>query len=141
MLFSPFFPARSGFPGTILLIIASAILLRLQYENGIMLVPKAARSFLFIVGVIYFITTSCVAIRHAYDLNAHMNEIIEEAKQLQASSSEKILIVKQFEEGNRVTDLLSGYHVSSFGLSEDMNNWCNAPFARYYSIKGIKASK
>lgn len=141
MLFSPFFPARSGFPGTILLIIASAVLLRLQNENGIVLVSKAAKNFLLIVGVIYFITTTCVAIQYSYTLNLQMKEIVEEAKQLQANSSDKVLIVKPFKESNGLTELLSGCHVSSFGLSEDMNDWRNVPFARYYSIKGIKASK
>ena len=141
MLFSPFFPARSGFPGTILLIIASALLLRLQNETGFVLVSKSAKNFLLLVGVIYFVTTTCVAIQHSYALNSHMKEIVNEAKQLQASSSEDVLIVKPFKESNRFTSLLSGYHVSSFGLTENMNDWRNIPFARYYSIKGIKASK
>ena len=141
MLFSPFFPARSGFPGTILLIIASAILLRLQNEKGIVLVPKPARVFLFTVGVIYFVTTSCVSIRHSYDIDLQMKEILNQASQLKASSSNEVLIVKPIKESNKLTDMLSGYHISSFGLSDDVNNWCNVAFARFYSIKGIKESK
>ena len=141
MMLSPFFPARSGFHGTILLIIACAILLRLQNEKEVVLVPKPARGFLFIVGVIYFITTSCVSIRHSYYIDLEMKEIINQARQLRASSSNEVLIVKPLKESDKLTDMLSGFHISSFGLSDDMNNWCNVAFARYYSIKGIKLSK
>ena len=141
MLLSPFFPARSGFPGTILLTIASAILLRVQNETGVVLVPKPARAFLFVVGVLYFVTTSYVAIQHSYNTNLYMNEIIVQARQHKESSSKEILIVKPFKESGQRTDMLSGFHISSFGLSEDINDWRNVAFARYYSVKGIKESK
>lgn len=141
MLFSPFFPPRSGFPGTILLIIASAILLRLQNEIAIVLIPKAAKSFLFVVGIFYFLITSYVTIQHSYGIYLQMNAMIDEARKLQASSSKEVLVVKPIKESDQLTDLLSGYHLSSFGLSDDMNDWRNVSFARYYSITGIKKSK
>ena len=52
-----------------------------------------------------------------------------------------ILIVEPFEHSGRLKDLLSGYHLSYFALSDDMNDWRNVSFARYYSIKGIKVLK
>ena len=141
MLFSPFYPARSGFPGTILLIIASAILLRIQNEGEVVLMPPLAKKFLFGVGVAYFIITTFITIQHSYSVNLQMNAIIDEAKQLQTSSSKEVLIVKPFTESGTLKDLLSGYHLSYFGLSDDMNDWRNVSFARYYSIKGIKVSE
>lgn len=141
MLFSPFFPARSGFPGTILLIIASAILLRIQNENGVVLVPRPAKKFLCSIAVVYLFMTSYVTIQHSYYINLQMNEIIKEARQFQAGTSKEVLIVKPFKDSDQLTDLLSGYHLSYFGLSDDVNDWRNVSFARYYSIKGIKVSE
>ena len=141
MLFSPFFPARSGFPGTVLLIISSAILLRIQNEYGVVLVPRLLKKFLFTVGVIYFIMTTYVTLQHSYKVHLWMNEIINEARQLQTNSSNEVLVIKPFKEPDRLADLLSGYHLSNFSLSDDMNDWRNVSFARYYSIKGIKISQ
>ena len=141
MLVSPFFPVRSGFPGTVLLIIASAILLRIQNEDRVVLMSLLAKKVLSCVGIAYFIMTAYITIHHSYDVTLQMNTIINEAQKLQADSSKETLIVKPLPETDGLTDLLSGFHFSNFSISEDVNDWRNVSFARYYSIRGIKVSE
>ena len=38
-------------------------------------------------------------------------------------------------------EMLSGFHIPGFELSEDENNWVNVAFSRYYGIKGIRMVK
>ena len=141
MLLSPYFPVRSGFPGTVLLIIASAIIHRIQNDNGVVLMSPLVKKVLSCFGVAYFIMTAYVSIHHSYNVNTQMNKIINEARRLQASYSKEVLIIKPLPETDLLTDLLSGYHFSNFYISEDVNDWRNVSFARYYSIKGIKVSE
>lgn len=138
MLFSPFFPPRSGFPGTIMLVIAATVLIRLQQECGIALISNDVRKFLYSIGILYFIMSASISIQYFYETKLQMTSIINMAKQVKQSSADQILIVKPFKDSGALKDLLSGYHLSYFDLSEDENDWGNVAFARYYGIKGIR---
>ena len=141
MLLSPFFPPRSGFPGTVQLIIAASILLRVQRTGGIVLISVTARKFLTGIGILYFIMTVAVTLSYAYETSSQMNAIINSAKQTQLSSKGSVLAVESVKGSDAVKDFLSGFHLSYYDFSEDENDWGNVAFARYYGIKGIRKMK
>lgn len=138
MLASPSFPLRSGFPGTIQLIIAANILLHIQRENNIIQINAIARKFLVSVGSLYFLMTSLITFQHSYSIYTQMENMISEAKRMQANSADTILTVERFKDSGPLPNLLSGLHLSYFDLSEDINDWGNVAFARYYGIKGVR---
>lgn len=135
MIFSPGFPPRSGFPGTVCLAIATGILLRIQNEYGIMLIQNKAKKFLIYMSLIYFGMTTVVAFSHYYGLHNYTENIIASAKQLE--TKEVVLNVSPLEDPSLAEHVMSGYHVAGLGISEDVNEWKNVAFARYYGIKGI----
>ncbi len=141
MLLSPFFPPRSSFPGTVQLIIAVSILLRIQRTGGIVLLPVMTRKFLTGVGIFYFIMTATVTISYAYETSSQVNAIIDLAQQAQLTSRNRVLPAKPIKESGMVRDFLSGFHLSYYDFSEDENDWGNVAFARYYGIKGIRKMK
>ena len=141
MLFSPFFPPRSSFPGTVQLIIATGILLRMQKENNITLIPDQTRKFLFYVGCLFFILTASVTFQFDYENKLQTDAIIDLARQSRMSSANELLIVRPFKEPDDIQYLLSGYHLSYSDLLEDQDNWVNVSFARYYGIKGVRMAK
>lgn len=141
MLLSPFFPPRSSFPGTVQLIIAVSVLLRMQKTNGIVLIPIKGQRFLAGVGILYFIMTASVTLSYAYETSSQMNAIIDLAKQVQETSKNSILAVKPIKKSSTIKDFLSGFHLSYYDFSEDENDWGNVAFARYYGIKGIRKIK
>ena len=141
MLLSPSFAPRNGFPGTVQLIIATGILLRIQNENSVILIPEKARKFIFYAGILFFMITSSVTIHYSCEIKGQMDALIAKAEQTRATSAETILTVKPFKDSGALKDILSGYHLSYFDLSEDLNDWGNVAFARYYGIKGIRMVK
>ena len=142
MILSPGFPARSGFPGTIQLVIAAGILLRIQEENRVELIQDNAKKFLFCIGLLYFVMTTGVTAYNVHIHKMHMEEIITSAKQLASSENHKpVLEVKPFKKLQKWEELASGFHIPGYELSEDENNWINVAFARYYGIKGIRMIK
>ena len=138
MLLLPSFAPRNGFPGTIQLIIAAGILLRIQNENNLILIPGKARKFMFYAGILFFIITSSVTIQYSCEMKEQMDALIAKAEQAHTNSAETILTVKPFKDSGALKDILSGFHLSYFDLSEDVNDWGNVAFARYYGIKGIR---
>ena len=142
MIFSPGFPARSGFFGTVQLIIAAGILLRVQKYYGIQLIEKNAKKFLFCVGILYFVMTSTITIYNNYLQKIHMKEIIVAAQQMaREQDNNYILTVKPFKQLQKWEEMASGFHVPGFELTEEENNWINVAFSRYYGIKGIRMEK
>lgn len=140
MLFSPIYPPRSSFPGTVLLIIAAGILLRIQKEFGIILMQENARKFLFCVGIVYFAMTSTVTLYHFYNFHAYIQDFNAFVLQHKDSGGD-IISVKPLPNSERKAEIMSGYHIPGFELSEDENSWINVAFARYYGIKGIRVLK
>ncbi len=138
MVLSPSFAPRNGFPGTVQLIIATGILLRVQNENSVILIPDKARKFMFYAGILFFIITSSVTFQYSCEMKEQMDALIVKAEQAHATSADTILTVKPFKDSGVLKDLMSGYHLSYFDLSDDVNDWGNVAFARYYGIKGIR---
>lgn len=139
MVFSPGFPPRSGFPGTVFLIIATGILLRLQNEYGILLIQEKAKKFLICISILYFSMTTFVALNHYYEKYMYFEEIIMLTKHMKTKDS--ILEVKPEKLMSLEEYIMSAYHVTGFEISEDENEWKNVAFARYYGIKGIRLKK
>lgn len=139
MLFSPFFPARSGFFGTILLIISAGILLRIKDEFKIEIITNRVKNFFLCIGAIYFAMTVAVSLKGFYQINLHMHEIKDSAQYFRLEKNlKKILIVNNFNRSSKLEDMMSGFHIPNYELSEDESDWKNVAFARYYGIKGIR---
>ena len=141
MFFSPFFPPRSAFAGTIFIIIASGVLINIQSHYKIQLVNEGAKRFLSNVAIFYFIMTSTVTFYHTQKINTQMQELITTTKKAANAGGQDILITRPFDETKRIFALMSGFHIPGFELSKDENNWANVAFARYYGIKGIRMVK
>ena len=139
MVFSPGFPPRSGFPGTVFLAIASGILLRVQNEYGIILIQEKAKRFLIYMSIVYFGMTVTVALNHYYEMYLYTENIVASAKKVENKG--RILEVEPEKELSLETHVMSAYHVAGLGISEDVNEWKNVAFARYYGIKGICMKK
>ncbi len=138
MFFSPFFPPRSAFAGTIFLIVASGILANIQVHYKIGLIQDSAKKFLSYLAVIYFIMTSTVTLYHTQLINGQMLALIAEAKDAGNKKSQEILIVEPFRETKKIEALMSGFHIPGFELSDNENHWTNVAFSQYYGIKGIR---
>lgn len=138
MILSPSFPLRSGFPGTVQLVLVTAILMRFQTEYGIELIKLEARKFLLGAGSLYFIMTASITIQHSYNIKMQMDNLISTVKQVQKISADTSLTVRPFKGSGLLKDILSGYHLTYFRLADDENSWGNVAFARYYDIKGIR---
>lgn len=138
MVLLPSFSPRNGFPGTVQLIIAAGILLRVQNEDGVILIPDNARKFMLYAGILFFIITSSVTIQYSCEMKEQMDALITKAEQIHTSFADEILTVKPFKDSGALKDLLSGYHLSYFELSDNVSDWGNVAFARYYGIKGVR---
>ena len=136
MIVSPSFPPRSGFPGTVCLIIASGILLRLQNEYGVVLILAKAKKFLLCMSLVYFCMTCFVSINHYYVLRTYNDNVIAYVKQVKSKDS--VVDIMPFREISLKEHIMSGYHITAMGISDDENDWKNISFARYYGIKGIR---
>ena len=141
MLFSTGFPPRSGFFGTIQLIIAAGVLLRGQKEQNLTLIRDNAKKFLTSVACIYFIMTSFNTACHFYNVHLQMNGLLNYVKQEKLNGNNNVLCVQSFTNGGKVNERLSGFHLLGYELSADENDWMNTAFARYYEIKGIRMVK
>ena len=139
MLFSPGFPPRSGFPGTVCLVIAAGILMRVQNEYTIILIQENAKKFLVYMSVLYFAMTTFVAFTHYYEKYEYVEDIITSAKHMKTKDT--VLEIKPEKELTLKEHIMSAYHISSLGLADDENEWKNVSFARYYGIKGIRVKK
>ncbi len=138
MLLSPEFPTRSGFPGTVPLVIAAGILLRIQNENQIELIQFGAKKILVTLSVLYFMVSASVTIYNFYEKQLHVHKILVAVDQLKQLSQKQILCVRPFRIVSFGENLISGLHISNYTLDEDESNWKNVAFARYYGIKGIR---
>ena len=141
MFFSPGFPPRSGFSGTVYLIIAAGLLLRTQKVYGIELVLPNAKKFLFYVGSFYFVMTSMATLYAFCGIHESMQNLVDSAKQFSKKSPQKILQLEPLKEIDQNIDMMSGFHIPGFELEKDENSWINVAFARYYGIKGVRMVK
>ena len=135
MILSPRFPPRSGFFGTILLIIASGALLRMQKEFGIVLMQDIVKKFLSCIGIVYFVMTSVITFRHYYITHSQMQDFLTS---LPHPPSNIIINIKPFRKASSLEERMSGFHILYYNLSQDEKNPSNTAFARYYKLKGIR---
>ena len=140
MFFSPLFPLRSSFPGTVQLIIAATILLRMQDDYVIEIIKKKARNFLCVVGVFYTAVTILVTVYGFYYYHVQVEELLSFV-QNSKEAKENILTVNALEPVDEILENASGFHIPSFEMLEDENFWSNVAFSRYYGIKGIRMVK
>lgn len=138
MLFSPEFPTRSGFPGTIPLVIATGILLRIQKENHIELIQYGAKRIMVTLGALFFLMSASVTVYNFYEKHIHVQKILIAAKQLKESSQKQVLCVQPFRAVTFEENLASGLHIPNYDLDEDEFSWKNVAFARYNGIRGIR---
>ena len=139
MIFSPGLPLRSGFPGTVCLIIASGVLLRLQNEYGVIILSAKAKKFLLCMSLLYFLMTCFVSVNNYLMLHTYNDYVIAFVKQTKTKDS--VVDIIPFREISLKEHVMSGYHITDMGISDDENDWKNIAFARYYGIKGIRAVK
>ena len=137
MIFSPRFPPRSGFFGTILLIIASGILLRIQKEHDIVLLRDNVNQFLSCVGIIFFVMTSVITFHHYYITYGQMQVFLVALKN-EPPGTGTVLSIPPFRKAGISEERLSGFHLMYYNLSADEHNPSNTAFARYYKIRGIR---
>lgn len=140
MLFSPNFPPRSVFPGTVLLIIAACILLRIQEEYLVTLIKKSAKKLLLVAGTIYFFITSAATFYGSYYNYHQINNLISFVKSSDYAKKSNIE-VDSLPPIDDIVYKASCFHIMTVEMSEDANDWRNVAFSRYYGIKGIRMIK
>ena len=67
--------------------------------------------------------------------------LLDETERFSVETPDKVLQVKPLKEMDRHMELMTGFHIPGFELTEDENNWINVAFARYYGIKGVRMIK
>lgn len=137
MLFSPNFPPRSAFPGTVQLVIAASVLLRVQEEYGISLMKNNAKKFLCIIGTVYFLLSTMAALYGFYDYHVQVQNLLAFVK-CSKPAKEEIVTVPSIVPVNETIVNMSGLHILFYKMSGDANDWRNVAFSRYYGIKGIR---
>ena len=141
MLFSPGFPARSGFSGLLYVIVAAGILLRIQKEYKVLLIQESAKKFLFCVSLIFFFITTGFTFRHYYCGYLYIGELLSLVNRIDSDKKDSVITVKAMTEPSDNEGLYTMLHTISYELSENENEWKNVAFARFYGIKGIRMVK
>ena len=141
MLLAPEFPERSGFIGTVLLIIAAGIVWKMQEEYKLNLIQDSVKKLLGVIGVFYFAMTSVITLRNFYETNEWQQELLFHVQQTKTENKNSVLSVKPFRKAGKIEVMMSGFHIVQNDLSDDVNSWENVAFARYYGIKGVRAEK
>ena len=140
MLFSPLFLPRSSFPGTVQLVIAVAILLRVQGEYTTELIKEKAIKFLCVISVLYTVVTVSATFYGFYDYHIQVKELLSFV-QNSREAKEHVITVNALTPVSETLENASGLHILSFAMSEDENFWNNVAFSRYYGIKGVRMVK
>lgn len=140
MLFSPLFLPRSSFPGTVQLVIAVAILLRVQGEYTTELIKEKAKKFLCVISVLYTVVTVSATFYGFYDYHIQVKELLSFV-QNSREAKEHVITVNALTPVGETLENASGLHILSFAMSEDENFWNNVAFSRYYGIKGVRMVK
>lgn len=141
MLLAPEFPERSGFFGTVWLIIAVGTVWQIQEEYKLNLIQDSAKKFLTVTGVFYFVMTSVITLNYFCEANEWQQELLFYVQQTKTENNNSVLFVKPFRKASKTEVLMSGFHIVQNDLSDDVNRWENVAFARYYGIKGIRVEK
>lgn len=140
MLFSPLFLPRSSFPGTVQLVIAATILLRIKGESTTEIIKEKARKFLCFIAVLYTIVTLSVTVYGFYYYHIQVEELLSFV-QNSKEAKEKVITVNALTPVGETLETVSGLHILGYAMSENNNFWSNVAFSRYYGIKGIRMVK
>ncbi len=138
MLFTPEFPARSGFESLVFLIIAVVILIRIQPLVNIKFTNKHALKFIGIVSGCYFLITMSATYIGMYSTYQYDKNVLELVKQHKEAGVRSVLVIPSPSEHSEVLLNSSGRHLIRPCLKENEYAWENVAFARYYKIKGIR---
>lgn len=141
MLLAPEFPERSGFFGTVFLIIAAGTVWQIQEEYTLNLIRDNAKKFLAVTGVIYFVMTFVITLRNFSETNEWQQELLFHVQQTKTENKNSVLSVRPFRKAGKTEVLMSGFHIVENDLSDDAGSWENVAFARYYGIKGVRVEK
>lgn len=140
MLLSPNFPPRSSFPGTVQLVIAACIVLRIQDEYTVEIIKKSAKKFLFVLGVCYFVVSVSATLYGFYDYHKQVRQILASVN-ASVETKDSVITVNSLVPVSTTIANLSGMHMLFYEMSDNENDWRNVAFSRYYGIKGVRMIK
>ena len=102
---------------------------------------QGLKKFLFCLGILYFAMTTAVSLNGFNKIHLQMQDITASAQRWSIENKEAILTVSGFNNVSILEDMMSGFHLPIYELSEDEKDWKNVDFSRYYKIKGIRMVK
>ena len=142
MFFIPSKGLRPSFLNLVYLIIASALLFRLQEVNEVYVIDDRGKSFLRCIGYAYLIATIFFSIWGNYINYNHLQNILVRVKETEKQSPKTVLEVSpSLTSQNDIWLYGSGFHLVPLPISEDENYEINKTFSYYYGIKEIKIVK
>ena len=142
MFFIPSNGLRPSFLNLVYLIIASALLFRLQEVNGVYVIDDRGKSFLRFIGYTYLIVTIFFSVWGSYINYNHLQNILASVKEAAKQSPKTVLEVPpSITSQNSIWFFGSGFHLVPLPFYEDENHEINKTFSYYYGIKGIKIVK
>ncbi len=144
MFFLPSNGLRPSFLNLTYLIIASALLFRLQEINNCFFIYDFGKKFLRTVGCIYLITTMFYSLWGGYINKCHLDDILVKINAARDSSVNAVLEFPPpltMQEDRHKWLYRSGFHLIPFPVTRDESFEINKSFSYYYGIKGIKISK
>ena len=134
---------RPCFLSLVYLIVAAASLFRLQEKYGLTIINDQAKSFLKIVGSVYFLFTITVSLWGNYTHWKYWNDVLEKITLHQKTDPNTVLeITPPLTNKNYLFWRLgSGSHLIYIPVvSTDEKDRINRTVARYYEIKGIRVA-
>jgi predicted permease len=142
MFFIPSSGLRPSFLNLVCLIIASALLFRLQEVNDVYVIDDRGKHFLQFVGCAYLTVTIVFSVWGNYINYSHLQNILISVKEAGKQSSKVVLEVSpSLTSQNNIWIFGSGFHLVPLPVHEDENHEINKTFSYYYGIKGIKIRK
>lgn len=141
MLFTPEFPARSGFSALIFLTIAVTLLICNQADFNVKLIDDFTKKCIVTLAGCYFLITLYGTYAGMYSTYRYNQNVIKTAQKHQAIGLSSVLEVPAPPAFSETLVWMSGRHIVQPSLKEDEMDWINVAFARYYGIKGIRIKK
>ncbi len=133
---------RPSFLNLVYLIIASALLFRLQEVNGVYVIDDRGKAFLRFIGYTYLIVTIFFSIWGNYINYNYLQNILVSVKEAAKQSPNTVLEVPpSLTSQNDIWLFGSGFHLVTLPVQEGENYETNKTFSYYYGIKGIKIVK
>ena len=124
------------------LVIAAALLVRLQEVNNFFLINNIGRTFLKSVGCVYLLVTLSFSLWGSYINKCYLNDILVKVHEASKNSVDTIL---EFDPPVTMKSNIwfygSGIHLIPLPITDDESQEFNKTFSYYYGIKGIKIRK